>query len=379
MTEIVLAGYGLAQTRAPHHRDPLDIMSEAAILAMRDAGVAASEVDGVFTATAQASLPSLALAEHLGIAPRYLDSTTHGGSSNLSHIAHAAAAIRSGAIDVALVVYGSTQRTALKETGTRPAVAHVPPFEAGAGALFPIASYALMAARHMHEYGTTREQLSSVAVAAREWAALNPAAQLRDRITVEDVVASPLISSPFHKLDCCLITDGGGAIVVMSAERAAARGLRGVRIRGLAEASEHLTVSAMPDLASCGAVHSGRAAFEQAGIGPEDIDVVQIYDAFSINPLMILEDLGFCAKGEGGPFIEAGHTRPGGRLPVNTSGGGLAFTHPGMFGIYTVIEAMTQLRGEAGDRQVAARTAVAHGIGGTMSTHATLVLEAPAG
>jgi len=377
MSDIVLAGYGLAQTRVAHHRDPLDIMTEAALAAMRDARVTPRDIDGVFTATAQASLPSLALAEHLGITPTYLDSTVHGGSSNLSHIAHAAAAIRSGAIDVALVVYGSTQRTALKEGGTRPAVAHVPPFEAPAGALFPIGSYALMAARHMHEYGTTREQLSSVVVAAHAWAALNPAAQLRDRISIEDVTASPLISSPFHKLDCCLITDGGGAVVVMSADRAAATGAIGVPVLGLAEASDHLSVSAMPDLTACGAERSGPAAFEEAGLGPSDIDTVQIYDAFSINPLMILEDLGFCAKGEGGAFIAAGNTMPGGRLPLNTSGGGLAFTHPGMFGIYTVIEAMTQLRGEAGDRQVAARTAVAHGIGGTMSTHATMVLAAP--
>jgi len=378
MSDIVLAGYGLAETRVSHQREPLDIMTEAALGAMRDAGVKARDIDGVFAATAQASLPSLALAEHLGITPTYLDSTVHGGSSNMSHIAHAAAAIRTGAIDVALVVYGSTQRTALKEGGTRAAVAQVPPFEAAAGASFPIGSYALMAARHMHEYGTTREQLSMVAVAAREWAALNPAAQLRDRITVEDVVASPLISSPFHKLDCCLITDGGGAIVVMSAERAAAFGTCGVKLLGLSEASDHLSVSAMPDLTRSGAARSGPAAFEQAGLGPLEIDTVQIYDAFSINPVMVLEDLGFCKKGEGGAFIAEGHTMPGGRLPLNTSGGGLAFSHPGMFGIYTVIEAMTQLRGEAGDRQVAARTALAHGIGGTMSTHATMVLAASA-
>lgn len=377
MTDMVLASYGLAATRVDYHRDTLDIMAEAATSAMKRAGVTSKEIDGVFTATAQLSLPALALSEHLGITPKYLDSTVHGGSSNISHIAHAIAAITTGQIDVALIVYGSTQRTELKETGTRPAVAHVPPFEAAPEGLFPIASYALMAARHMYEFGTTREQLSSVVSASREWAKLNPAAVLREQVSSEDVINSGLISSPFYKFDCCLITDGAGALIVMSAERARARGLRGVKILGLGEASDSLTVSAMPTLAATSAGRSGNIAFEQAGIGPGDIDLVQIYDAFSINPIMILEDLGFCKKGEGGAFFAAGHTRPGGKLPVNTSGGGLSFTHPGMFGIFTVIEAMTQLLGEAGERQVSgARTAVAHGIGGTMSTSATLLLGA---
>lgn len=378
MTDVVLVGSGLARTRVDSHREPLDIMTEAAVGAMRDAGVRPADIDGVFTATAQVSLPALALSEHLGITPRYLDSTVHGGSSNLSHIIHAADAIRSGRIDIGLIVYGSTQRTELKATGTRPAVAHVPPFEAAPQGLFPIGSYALMAARHMHEYGTTREQLSSVVVASREWAALNPAAMLRERITAEEVVASPLVSSPFHKFDCCLITDGAGAVVIMSAERARGLGIAGVPVLGAGESAPNLTVSAMTDLTTTSAVLSGALAFEEAGCEPADVDLVQIYDAFSINPIMVLEDLGFCAKGEAGAFFAAGHTRPGGKLPVNTSGGGLSFTHPGMFGIFTVIEAMTQLRGRAGERQVAhPRVALAHGIGGTMSTSATLLLGAP--
>lgn len=378
MTDIVLAGSGLAATRVNYHRDTLDIMAEAAIEALNDAGIGPKDVDGIFTATAQVSLPTLALAEHLGVRPRYLDSTVHGGSSNISHISHAMDAIRAGKIDVALIVYGSTQRTELKATGSRPAVAHVPPFEAAPGGLFPIGSYALMAARHMHEYGTTRDELSSVVVASRQWAALNPAAMLRDPVSLAEVTDSPLISTPFHKSDCCLITDGAGALVVMSADRAKAAGLAGVPILGVGEAAENLTVSAMSDLTSTSAVRSGAIAFEQSGMGPQDIDVVQIYDAFSINPIIVLEDLGFCAKGEAGAFIAAGHTSPGGKLPLNTSGGGLSFSHPGMFGIFTVIEAMTQLQGRAGARQVPQpRTAVAHGIGGTMSTSATIILGAP--
>lgn len=241
--------------------------------------------------------------------------------------------------------------------------------------LFPISSYALMAQRHMLEFGTTRRQLSSVAVAASRWGALNPAAQRRDIISAEDVTASPKISSPFHKLDCCLITDGAGAVVVTTAQRAARLGRAPVAILGSGEYSSHEGMMAMKDLVRTGAAVSSQAAFAQAGLGPADMDVAQVYDAFTINTILLLEDLGFCAKGTGGQFIEEGHTSPGGRLPTNTSGGGLAFSHPGMFGIYTVLEAMTQLRGQGGDRQVpGAAKAVAHGIGGTMSAHTTLVL-----
>jgi acetyl-CoA acetyltransferase len=373
---IVLAGMGMAPTTAPEPRSTLDVMAFAARTALRDAGIRPRDVDAVFTATAQVSLPTLVLSEYLGIRPRYLDSTVHGGSSNLSHIHHAIAAIESGRAEVALVVYGSTQRSALKATGRRPAVAQCPPIESLYSPLYPIASYALMAARHMHEFGTTRDQLSSVAVAASHWGKLNPAALRRDVITLDDVTASPAVSTPFHKLDCCLITDGGGAVVVTTAERARSWGAKAVHVLASAEYAEHESVLAMPDLTTTGGAVTGRAVYEQAGMGPEDIDLVQIYDAFSINTVMLLEDLGFVRKGEGGAFVAAGNTMPGGRLPTNTSGGGLAFSHPGMFGIYTVLESMAQLRGEAGDRQMAARTALAHGIGGTMSTHSTLLLSA---
>ncbi|WP_269939814.1 acetyl-CoA acetyltransferase [Arthrobacter sp. HY1533] len=375
MTETALAGMGMSATSAPHHRDALDIMADSALAAVRDSGLSLKDIDGIFTATAQVDLPTLALSEHLGITPRYLDSTVHGGASNLSHIHHAVSAIRDGKCEAALVVYGSTQRTMLKATGKRPAVASCPPVESLYNPLFPISSYALMAQRHMLEFGTTRRQLSSVAVAASRWGALNPAAQRRDIISAEDVTASPKISSPFHKLDCCLITDGAGAVVVTTAQRAARLGRAPVAILGSGEYSSHEGMMAMKDLVRTGAAVSSQAAFAQAGLGPADMDVAQVYDAFTINTILLLEDLGFCAKGTGGQFIEEGHTSPGGRLPTNTSGGGLAFSHPGMFGIYTVLEAMTQLRGQGGDRQVpGAAKAVAHGIGGTMSAHTTLVL-----
>ncbi|MEV8143748.1 acetyl-CoA acetyltransferase [Specibacter sp. NPDC078709] len=376
MSEIVLAGMGMAATSAPTHRDTLDVMADAALKAVADSGLGLKDIDGIFTATAQVDLPTLALSEYLGITPRYLDSTVHGGASNLSHIHHAVAAIRDGKCEAALVVYGSTQRTMLKATGKRPAVASCPPVESLYNPLFPISSYALMAQRHMLEFGTTRDQLSAVAVAASRWGALNPAAQRREIITAADVTASAKISTPFHKLDCCLITDGAGAVVVTTAERAAKMDRSPVTVKGSSEYSSHEGMMAMKDLVRTGAAVSGLAAFGEAGLGPEDMDIAQVYDAFTINTILLLEDLGFCAKGTGGTFIQDGHTSPGGSLPTNTSGGGLAFSHPGMFGIYTVLEAMEQLRGRAGDRQVpGARRAVAHGIGGTMSAHTTLVLS----
>lgn len=355
----------------------LDIMAQAAHRALTDAGLTARDVDGVFAATAQVKLPTLGLAEYLGIRPRYLDSTVHGGASNLSHLRHAIGAIGAGLCEVALIVYGSTQRSELKRTGTRPAVAGTPDLEQPYGPMFPVTSYALMAQRHMHEYGTTREQLARVAVVASQWAALNPAAFRQRELTVREVLDSPMVSSPLRVNDCCLITDGGGALVVTSAERARRLGppRKPVFVVGTGEYSEHEGMINMPDLTVTGAVRSGAEAYEQAGLGPQDMDVVQIYDAFTINPILILEDLGFCDKGAGGRLFEDGRTAPGGSLPLNTSGGGLSYTHPGMFGMFALLEAVHQLRGECAGRQVeGARHALAHGIGGTMSSHCTVLL-----
>jgi acetyl-CoA acetyltransferase len=358
------------------HLSALELMAQAAHRAMANAGIGPRDVDAVFTATAQVSLPTLSLSEYLGITPKYLDSTVHGGASNLSHVRHAIGAICAGLCDVALVIYGSTQRSELKRTGSRPAVAVAPALEAPYGPMFPVTSYALIAQRHMYEYGTSREQLAEVAVSASRWAALNPSAFRRDVLSVAEVLQSPLVSSPLRMLDCCLITDGGGALVITSADRARTLGVRPVFVVGTGEVSEHEGMLCMPDLAATGARRSGHDAFVEAGLGPEDMDVVQIYDAFTITPLVILEDLGFCEKGAGGRLFGEGRTAPGGDLPLNTSGGGLAFTHPGMFGIFTLLEAVHQLRGECGERQIdGARRALAHGIGGTMSSHCTVILE----
>jgi acetyl-CoA acetyltransferase len=236
---------------------------------------------------------------------------------------------------------------------------------------FPISMYALAAARHMHQYGTTPEQLAEVAVAARAWAARNPAAFMREPLTVADVLASRMVASPLRVLDICLVTDGGGAVVVTGDDRVRAP----VYLLGGGEATTHRHISAMPDLTITAAAESSSRAFAQAGLTPRDVDVVELYDAFTINTVLLLEDLGFCPKGEGGAFVADGNIAPGGSLPVNTNGGGLSYGHPGMYGIFTIIEAVRQLRGEAGARQQRSpQIALAHGNGGVLSSQVTAIL-----
>ena len=248
-------------------------------------------------------------------------------------------------------------------------------FEAPFGLAGPPTGYALAAARHMHEYGTTSEQLAEVAVATRKWAALNPRALMRDPITVDDVLASRLISWPLHLLDCCLVTDAGGAVVLTSAERARSLRRKPVYVLGAGEASTHVLVSQMPDFARWDAARlAGERAFTMAGVPHADIDVAMFYDAFTIVPIMGLEALGFCGPGEGGPFVAGQRTAPGGTFPMNTNGGGLSYTHTGMYGMFMLIEAVRQLRGECGVRQVPDCTvALCHGLGGMFSAAATLI------
>jgi acetyl-CoA acetyltransferase len=239
----------------------------------------------------------------------------------------------------------------------------------------PLGAYALAATRHMATYGTTAEQLAEIAVATRAWASLNPVAMMRDPLTIADVLGSPVIASPLHRLDCCLVTDGGGALVITTRERA--RDLRRppVSVLGVAETHTHQIISQMPDLTVTGAAHTGPRAFAMAGLTPSDIDVTEIYDSFTITVLLTLEDLGFCKKGEGGAFVSRQRTAPGGEFPLNTQGGGLSYCHPGVFGIFTVIEGVRQLRGDCGARQVAdARTALCHGTGGVLSASGTVIL-----
>jgi acetyl-CoA acetyltransferase len=365
-----LAEYGLGV--APEGSTAADVMGHAALAALADAGLQPSDVDGLFAASTQLPWASVNLGEWLGVQPRYSDSTQLGGSSFMAHLHHAALAIAGGACEVALVAYGSTQRSVGRASAS---VQEIDPAEAPYRPMNPVTAYGLAASRHMHEFGTTREQLAEVAVAARAWARLNPEAFMRDPLSVADVLASRMVSDPLTVRDCCLVTDGGGAYVLVSAERARDLPKKLVYVLGNATAVWNRQISSMPDLTVTAASQSGREAFAMAGMSPKCIDVVQLYDAFTINTLLFLEDLGFCPKGEGGRFVEGGAIAPGGKLAVNTNGGGLSCVHPGMYGIFALIEAVRQLRGECGERQVKqARTAIAHGNGGMLSSQATAVL-----
>lgn len=360
-------------------RFPLDLIGEAAVAALDDAGIAKDEVDGLFTAVAGRGMATLDVGEYLGIRPRYTDGTMNGGSSFVSHLYHASIAIAAGACDVALVAYGSTQRTDMRRPGRAPYPPESPSYEAAYRPRNPVTGYALAASRHMHQYGTTREQLAEVAVAARQWAGLNPRAIKRDPLTVADVLAARPVSTPFGTLDCCLVTDGGGAVVLVGAERAKELPKPPAYVLGAGEAHWHRSISQMPDLTVTAATESSERAYEMAGVGPADVDVVELYDAFTINPILFLEDLGFCAKGEGGAFVSDGRIAPGGELAVNTNGGGLSYCHPGMYGIFTIIEAVRQIRGECGERQqTGVDVAIAHGNGGQLSSQVTAILGSAA-
>lgn len=351
---------------------PVDLMAQGTVRALADCGLTLSDVDGVFAAATQSRMATIALCEYLGLRPRYADSTYLGGASFLSLAAHAQLALAAGECEVAVIAYGSTQRS---DRGRYTTVRDVNPYEDPYRPRMPVTGYALAASRHMHEFGTRREDLAEIAVAARQWAMLNPKAWSRKPLSVQDVLAAPAVSSPLGVKDCCLVTDGGGALVMVRADRARDLARPPVYLLGHGDAQEHMAISAMPDLTSTGAARSAAAAYAMAGVGPEDIDVAQLYDAFTITTLLFLEDLGFCAKGEGGAFVRDGGIAPGGRLAVNTSGGGLSYCHPGMFGLLLVVEAVRQLRGECGPRQVpGAELAVAHGNGGVLAAESTLVL-----
>ncbi|HVP03222.1 MAG TPA: acetyl-CoA acetyltransferase [Solirubrobacteraceae bacterium] len=351
---------------------PVDLMAQASLRALEDCGLALADVDAVFAATTQLPMAPLNLAQELGIRPRYSDGTNVGGSSFMFHVDHARAAIAAGLCEVALIAYGSTQRLVGRSSAS---VQELDPWEAPYRPLMPVTAYALAASRHMHEFGTTRRQLAEVAVSARAWAQRNPAAWSREPLSVEDVLASRMVADPLTVRDCCLVTDGGAAIVVTSAERAASLRRPPVLVLGAGGALGHRHITGMRELTRTAAAESGARAFAEAGLGPADVDCVQLYDAFTITPILFLEDLGFCAKGDGGAFVSDGRTAPGGALPMNTNGGGLSYCHPGMYGLLGIVEAVRQLRGEAGTRQVpGCRVAVAHGNGGVLSSQATLVL-----
>jgi len=355
---------------------------EAAVIkeALDDAGLAVDDVDGVCVG----GFNPAGLAEYLGIHPRFVECTMVGGSSYEVHLEHAAAAIAAGLCEVVVSVYASTPRSDRKRPGggghrrmmmgPNPAADWEMPY---GNAL--MGSYALAASRHMARYGTTSEHLAQIAVSTREWACRNPRARYREPITISDVLDSPMQASPLHLLDCCLVTDGAGAFVVTGAERARDLAKRPVYLLGASTATDHQMISQMPDLATTPGTISGPAAFAMAGVKPSDVDVLMGYDSFTITALLHLEDLGFCDKGEGGPFVMDGKLGPGGSLPMNTNGGGLSCTHPGQYGMFLLVEATRQLRGECGGRQAeGSEIAVAHGSGGVLSVMSTSVLGSEA-
>jgi acetyl-CoA C-acetyltransferase len=377
--QIAIAGVHEYESRWAPDKTSFQIIGECTREALADAGLRLEDVDGFFGATmTMGAMGMVQLSEYLNIKPRYLDGTNIGGSSFVSHVAHAAAAIHSGLCEVALIVYGSTAASDAMAIGTGnaggrdPSAAFVSPY-----GMTLVSSYAMVAKRHMHQYGTTSEQLADIAVSTRHHASLNPNAKMRQPITREDVLESRMIADPLHLLDCCIISDGGGAVIVTSLERAKDLRQKPVVVNGTGESVAHREIGA-PDLMTIAAKQSGEAAFAMAKMSPAEIDFCTIYDSFTITVLATLENLGFCKPGEGGPFVENGGIGLGGRLPVNPDGGGLSSNHSGMRGIFLVIEAVRQLRGGLGARQVeGASTALVHGTGGylgLMHSGATLVL-----
>lgn len=366
-------GIGLAGIGEAPGFSHLDLTAQAVTTALDDAGLRLSDVDGLFASNLQNVFAPLNVGEYLGIRPKVTEGTQIGGSSPVAHLLWAALALDAGLCDVALVCYGSNQRSAAGRL-LSPSTAEPLIYEQPYGPRYPISSYALAASRHIYAYGTTRAQLAAIAVAARGWANLNPMAFMQGPLSVDDVLGSRMVCDPLTVRDCCLVTDGAGAVVLTRADRARDLRCDPVYLLGVGHAHWHRQISQMPDLTTSAATDSGARAYEMARLGPSEIDVLELYDAFTITTLMFLEDLGFCSKGEGGPFVEGGRIAPGGSLPVNTNGGGLSCVHPGMYGIFTVIEAIDQLRGTAGARQVArAETAISHGNGGHFSSEITAI------
>jgi acetyl-CoA acetyltransferase len=371
-----------------------DLHTSVARAALDDAGLTFADVDGI--AAVGNLMQASELAEHLGVRPRWVDNTMTGGSSFEVLVQHAVAAIACEMAEVVLVVYGETPRGDRARAGSVPerSVAEVPywvqrdtniqEWEGPYGIRPWLGPYALAMQRHMHCFGTTPAQFAEIAVSTRKWAAMNPNAKLRDPITIDDVLASPYEVEPVHRGEVCLVTDGGAACVVTSAARARDLHHPPVYILGAGSSQTHsLMISEMPDLTVTAGVESGAQAFAMAGCGASDVDLLMTYDSFTVTVLLALEDLGFCAKGEGGAFVEDGRLRPGGSmherrsgaLPTNTNGGGLCYTHPGMYGMFLITEAARQVRGDAGARQVPdVDIAVAHGCGVVLSTFGTLVL-----
>lgn len=380
----VIVGIGLSDYPKAPHLDGVQHHVLAAQRAIADAGIAKSDIDGYVNAGGGGGMmvdDAVTMAEYLRIDHRYIDGTMTGGSSFEFHVQHLASAIRDGACDTALVTYGSDQLSRMgrslgtggfQRAGQR--VAGPVQYEVPYGNSL-VGSYAMHAQRHMHEFGTTSEQLAEIAVGVREFASLNPDAIYRDPITVDDVVNSRMVADPLHKLDCCAITDGGGAFIMTTAERARDLPQPPAYVLGAAGAQTHWNVSQQTDFTSSAGALAAPIAFAQAGLTHDDVDMLMFYDSFTITCLILLESLGFVPKGEGGPFVAEGHLKRGGKWPLNTDGGGLSSCHPGMRGIFLIIEAVRQLRGQAGEAQVPdCEVALAAGSGGWLSCIGVAIL-----
>ncbi|WP_037866543.1 thiolase C-terminal domain-containing protein [Streptomyces sp. NRRL S-1868] len=380
---VVVAGVALSDVGRVDEATPYTLHAQAARRALADSGLDRSVIDGL-ASTGLGTLAPVEVADHLGLRPQWVDSTSVGGSTWEVMAAHAADAIAAGHANAVLLVYGSTARADIKagrRTSDLSFGARGPlQFEVPYGHTL-IAKYAMAARRHMHEYGTTQEQLAQIAVQARANAASNPEAMYRSPITVDEVLSGPVIADPFTKLHCCIRSDGGCAVLLAAEDLVPDLAVPPVRVLGTGTALSHAAMSEWEDFTVSPAAVSGRAAFQQAGVAPEDIDLAQLYDAFTYMTLVTLEDLGFCAKGEGGTFVEGGRLLRDGELPVNTDGGGLSACHPGMRGLFLLVEAVRQLRGEVGEGRQVRRAdgslpelAVASGTGGWFCSSGTVVL-----
>ena len=354
------------------HKSALAHHAEAASNALADAGLTLRDVDGLLTA----GYANYDLADYLGIAPRYTDTTTVGGASFVVHVGHAAHAIASGLCEVALITHGQAGRSSrapIPRDPNLPSAMYEMPY----GMIGMPINYSMAATRYMHLHGEdrARQAMAEIAVSTRKWAQMNPKAYMRDPMTFDDYHNSRWISWPFHILDCCLVTDAGAAVVITSAERARSLPKRPVPILGYAEHHDHAGISTMPDLTVTPARVTGPAALQMAGVGYGDIGLAMIYDSFTYTVLATLESLGFCGPGEGPDFVAGQRTAPGGDFPMNTSGGGLSYTHPGMYGIFLIIEAVRQLRAECGERQVPdLELSLVNGTGGALSATGTIIL-----
>lgn len=355
------------------HLSQMQLHVDGARNALADAGLSPKDIDGIATAGAS----PVDLTHYLGLEPRWIDGTSVGGCSFLIHVRHAVAAIEAGYCSTVLITHGESGRSGVgRGGGGGGAASFASQFEVPYGPMGPTTLFGIGVLRYMKQYGMTHEQLASVAVVQREWAGMNPRAMYRDPITVDDVLSSRVIAYPFHLLECCLVTDGGGALILTKAERAKDFPQPAAYIIGTGESVESPMISQMKDLTSSRNFRiAGADAMAEAGISHDDVDHMMVYDAFAHLPLYGLEDLGFVGRGEAGPFIEEGHTRPGGKLPLNTNGGGLSYTHTGMYGMFALQESVRQIRGQAPAQVEGAEISLCLGVGGMFAAGACIVFS----